>query len=72
MFFFLLDSFEEDSIANCSQIIWRHDVKIPSLFMSLAQTATCQRAEHEKWRDNVYPASDTSIFLALSGQKRQN
>lgn len=53
-FFFVFDL-----IANCSQITRRHDVQTLSPFKSLTQTATCQRAEHEKWRDCIYPAYST-------------
>lgn len=53
-FFFFLDL-----IANCSQIKPRCDVKTLGSFKSHAQTATCQHAEHEKWRDCIYPAYST-------------
>lgn len=67
--------FEEDWIANCSQVIQRHDVETLGRFMSLAQTATRQRAEHEKWRDCIYPAYSTQhmpIFFALSMETNNN
>lgn len=78
--FFTFWVFEEKPTANCSQITRRHGVKKRSVLSCLpAQTVTRQRAEHEKWRDCIYPAYSAPahvqfffFFPALSVESSNN